>query len=222
MNSYTLVLFLHVLLFAYWLGSDLGVFLTSLAARKPGVSPEARARLQETGTLIDMAPRTCLVLMVPAGLTLAANFGSPIQGAALIAVWAASLIWLWLVWEIHWKHGQGIGKVYWRIDFVIRVAVMLGFLGVGALSLATDAPFADDWLAAKALAFGLIILCGLIVRILLLKSPAPATAGAGPAPQTPQGAAPKVSDGRDLIRKVVLAIWALVAIAAFLGVTKPF
>jgi hypothetical protein len=215
LTTYSLVAFLHVLLFAYWLGADLGVFICSLTARRADVSADARARLQQAGTLIDMAPRTCLVLMVPTGLTLAANFGSPIHGAALLAVWAAALAWLWLVWAVHWKHGAPIGQIYWRVDFAIRSVVMAGFLGFGAWCLVTGDPIASRWLAAKMLIFGLIILCGIIVRILLLRmsaAPAPAAAGAPPAR----------GDGRDLIRQVVLVIWALVALAAFLGVTKPF
>ena len=217
LSTYTLVAFLHILLFAYWLGSDLGVFICSLTARRPDVSEDARARLQQAGVLIDMAPRTCLVLMAPAGLTLAANFGSPIHGPALIAVWIAALAWLWLVWEVHWKHGAPIGRLYWRIDFVIRFLVMAGFLGFGVWCLVTGAPIASAWLAAKMVIFGLIILCGIVVRLLLLRmsaapSPAPATAGAPP----------RGSDGRDLIRQVGLVIWGLVALAAFLGVTKPF
>jgi hypothetical protein len=216
-NTYALVMFLHVLLFAYWLGSDLGVFICSLTARRADVSADARARLQQAGVLIDMAPRTCLVLIVPTGLTLAANFGAPIQGPALALVWVASLLWLWLVWQVHWKHGAPIGRTYWRIDFAIRLAVMVGFLGVGLWCLATGAPIAERWLGAKILIFGLIILCGVIVRILLLRmehAPAP--------PPAATGAASRAADGRDLIRRVVLVIWALVAVAAFLGVTKPF
>lgn len=215
LSTYTLVAFLHILLFAYWLGTDLGVFICSLTGRRPGVSDDARARLQEAGTLIDMAPRTCLVLMVPVGLTLAANFGSPIHGAVLGAVWVLGLAWLWLVWEVHWRHGAPIGRLYWRIDFVVRSAVMAAFLGFGAWCLITGSPISSRWLAAKMMIFGAIILCGIIVRILLLSRPparAPAAAGAA-APQ---------AGGRDLIRQVVLVIWVLVAAAAFLGVTKPF
>lgn len=202
LSTYTLVAFLHVLLFAYWLGSDLGVFICSLTARRADVSEDARARLQQAGTLIDMAPRTCLVLMVPAGLTLAVNFGSPIRGVALGAVWVAALAWLWLVWEVHWRHGAPIGRIYWRIDFAVRSAVMAAFVGFGAWCLVTGSPVSSAWLAAKMLIFGLIILCGIIVRILLLRS--------------------RSGGASDLIRQVVLVIWVLVASAAFLGVTKPF
>jgi hypothetical protein len=216
LNTHTLVAFVHVLLFAYWLGSDLGVFICSLTARGADVSADARAKLQQAGTLIDMAPRTCLVLMVPAGITLSTAFGLPVPGPAVAALWAAGLAWLWLVWEIHWRHGSPLGRLYWRIDFAIRILVMAGFVGFGLWCLVVRTPISAGWLGAKMLIFGLIILCGIIVRILLLRVPAT------PAVTTAGGGQAQAVDGRNLIRQVVLVIWGLVALAAFLGVTKPF
>jgi hypothetical protein len=213
-DPYKIVVFLHILLFAYWLGSDLGVFVCSMVGRSQKLSEDQRRGLREAGDLIDMAPRTCLVLMVPVGLTLAANYGSPIQGAAaLTAVWVAGLAWLWLVWQVHLQHNSTLGKLFWKIDFAVRSLVMAGFVGFGAWCLATGGPIADRWLATKMVLFGLIILCGIVVRIMLLSlRPAP------PA-QAVAAAAPIAGAG---IRNVVFVIWGLVAVTAFIGVAKPF
>ena len=213
LDPYRIVVFLHVLLFVYWLGADLGVFICSTVGRSQNLTDDQRRGLREAGELIDMAPRTCLVLMVPVGLTLAVNFGSPIRGApVLTAIWLASLAWLWLVWQVHLQHNSPIGRRLWQIDFGVRGLVMAGFVGFGAWCLATGGPIAGRWLAAKILLFGLIILCGIAVRILLLSArpEAPAPAGA---------AAPAIG---NQIRNVVFVIWGLVAVIAFLGVTKPF
>jgi hypothetical protein len=212
LDPYRIVVFLHVLLFVYWLGADLGVFICSTVGRRKDLTDDQRRGLREAGELIDMAPRTCLVLMVPVGLTLAANFGSPIRGAPLLTViWLASLAWLWLVWQVHLQHNSSLGRLFWKIDFGIRGLVMAGFVGFGAWCLATGGPIAARWLAVKMLLFGLIILCGIGVRILLLSSAKPAPAAAGSA---------RAVDNR--IRNVVFVIWALVAVIAFIGVTKPF
>jgi hypothetical protein len=205
------VVFLHVLLFAYWLGSDLGVFVCGLFARSKTITPDARGHLMEAGALIDMAPRTCLVLMAPVGLTLAVGYGSPIHGVPLALVWVAALAWLWLVWQVHFKHDQPLGKLLWKIDFGIRSLVMAAFVAFGGWCLATGGPISSRWLSVKILLFGLIILAGIIVRLLLL---APAATAAVPA----AGA----RDGRSRIRQVVFVIWGLVAAAAFLGVARPF
>ena len=215
-DPYKVVVFLHILLFAYWLGSDLGVFICSMVGRNQKLSDDQRRGLREAGELIDMAPRTCLVLTVPVGLTLAANYGSPIHGAAaLAATWVAGLAWLWLVWQVHLQHNSSLGTLFWKIDFAIRSLVMAGFVGFGAWCLATGGPIAGRWLATKMLLFGLIILCGIVVRIMLLslKPATPVPAGPGP------GAAPATGAG---VRNVVFVIWGLVAVIAFIGVTKPF
>jgi hypothetical protein len=209
LDPYRVVVFLHVLLFVYWLGADLGVFICSTVGRREDLTDDQRRGLREAGELIDMAPRTCLVLMVPVGLTLAATFGSPIRGAPVLTViWLASLAWLWLVWQVHLQHNSSLGRLFWKIDFGIRGLVMAGFVGFGAWCLATGGPIAARWLAVKMLLFGLIILCGIGVRILLLSSAKPAPAAAGSA---------RAVDNR--IRNVVFVIWALVAV---IGVTKPF
>jgi hypothetical protein len=176
LDPYRIVVFLHVLLFVYWLGADLGVFICSTVGRSRKLTDDQRLGLREAGELIDMAPRTCLVLMVPVGLTLAANLGSPLRGAPVLTViWLASLVWLWLVWQVHLQHNSPLGRRFWQIDFGVRGLVMAGFVGFGAWCLATGGPIASRWLAAKILLFGLIILCGIAVRI-----PAPVVAACEP------------------------------------------
>lgn len=199
--AYRIVLFLHVLLFAYWLGADLGVFVCAMIGRRKETDETARLMLGQAAGLIDMAPRSCLVLMVPAGLTLASRFGSPIHGVLLGAIWVAALAWLWLVWQVHLQHDSPAGRFFWKLDFAVRSLVMASFVGFGAWCLVVGHPIAERWLAMKIFLFGLIVLAGIIVRILLLS--------ATPAP-------------RNWIRDVVFGIWALVAMIAFLGVAKPF
>ena len=71
----SLIVWLHVLLFVYWLGADLGVFYASRFRRDPQISPESRLLVTRIARDIDMAPRTTLVLMLPSGFTLAATRG---------------------------------------------------------------------------------------------------------------------------------------------------
>jgi len=209
-DPYRLLVFLHLLLFVYWLGSDLGVMINSIYAGKGDLTGNARARLREAQTLIDMAPRTCLVLMVPVGLTLASRWGLAISGDELLGVWAFGFGWLWLVWMVHWRHGAPSGMLLWKIDLGIRVAVTIGFIGMGLSSLIAATPVAPHWLAMKMLLFGTLILLGVIVRFMLLLSP--------PRPAVVTGGSEPFWTG---LRLVVFAIWALVLVMALFGVTKP-
>jgi hypothetical protein len=207
-----IVAFLHVVLFAYWLGTDLAVLQTSMAANRRGLSTETRSKIREVNALIDMAPRTCLVLMIPVGLTLASRWGLPINGLGLAAAWVGALAWVWLVWMVHWTSGRALGTLLWRIDLAIRIVATFGFLSLGAWCLATGAPIASHWLATKILLFGVLVLLGVIVRIQLLARPQPAP---GPVEFEP---APFWTP----IRLTVFTIWFLLAVMAYLGVAKPF
>jgi hypothetical protein len=217
----SLVKYFHVLLFVYWLGGDLGVWLTGKQMIRDDLSLDERLRIRAVGAIIDMAPRTCLVLMIPAGFTLASVWGSPLQGAALVAVWIMCLAWLWLVWQVHWKKNEPIGKRLNSIDLFIRYVVGAAILAFGAYCLVTGAPVAEKWLAAKITLYGLIIYNGIVLR---------KVAGNW------QAAFDKIRVGgearvegelmmkanRRRVEPPVLTIWALVAIMGFLGVVKPF
>ncbi|MDE1150842.1 MAG: hypothetical protein PW843_30195 [Azospirillaceae bacterium] len=204
---------MHVVLFAYWLGTDLGVLITGTAANKADLTGNARERLRRANGWIDMGPRTSMVLMIPVGLTLASNWGLPLDGTALAAIWVAALAWVWLVWMIYLRQGTAIGKLYWKVDLGLRVVAMVCFMGLGLTSLATGAPFDSRWLATKAVLFGVLLLLGVVIRILLLLKP----------PVRPEPGAPFVpAPFWNPLRITVFAIWGLVLVMAFLGVTKPF
>lgn len=62
---------LHVLVFVYWLGGDLGAFYSSRFLTRPGVTPEKRLLAAKIVGDVDMAPRSALILTFPTGLALA-------------------------------------------------------------------------------------------------------------------------------------------------------
>jgi hypothetical protein len=208
------VAFFHVLLLVYWLGGDLGVMITGAFAGAPNQSPEARRRLQEASALIDMAPRTCLVLIIPVGLTLASQWGLPVTAPGLALAWVVGLAWTCLVWMVHLQHGSPLGKLLWKVDLGLRIVAMSAFMGFGGYCLAKGAPISEHWLAAKFVLFGFLIFLGVVVRIMLLTRKAPVPA----APADPSAALPFWTP----LRNVVFGIWALVAVMAFLGIVKPF
>lgn len=213
-DLHNLVLFLHLLLFAYWLGSDLGVMINSIYANQADLTGNARARISKAQELIDMAPRSCLVLMVPVGITLASRWGLDISAAGLFAVWVFGFAWLWLVWMVHWRHGAPSGMTYWKVDLAIRVLVTIGFIAAGIGGLTVGEPVASLWLASKMLLFGILVLLGVIVRFMLLLSPPT------PKPSSDDGAYQPRPFWTGL-RLVVFTIWGLVMMMALIGLAKP-
>ena len=80
LDSYQLLRFAHVLLFAYWLGADLGVFLAGGVMSRPGLPVPERNRVRSLLMDIDLAPRIALIGMLPVGFQLALSWGAPLPG----------------------------------------------------------------------------------------------------------------------------------------------
>jgi len=57
------LIFVHVLLFGYWLGSDLGVFYCDSQLTRDDLSLDERLRVRQIRRKVDMAPRTCRVVV---------------------------------------------------------------------------------------------------------------------------------------------------------------
>ena len=60
-------LILHLLLFAYWLGGDIGVYYSSGMVVNPKLGIEARRIAGKIMMNIDLVPRICLSLMLTVG-----------------------------------------------------------------------------------------------------------------------------------------------------------
>lgn len=222
MALYDLLLFAHLLLFAYWLGSDVGVFYGITFVLKPELSPETRQTVMALIHWIDAIPRICFVLMVPLGITLGVLAGHiPVAAEQKLPVltiaWAAGLMWLAASMAAY----QGVSGKLATAEFAFRVLLLAGFLLAGISSFAGHGPVipGGTWLSAKLILFGGIIGCSLILEIL----GKPMIAAAGPILQgasTPALEA-KLADAVNRSRAVVTVLWALIAILGFLGIAKP-
>ena len=220
MSGYELLLFVHVLLFVYWLGADIGVFISARSVVNEKLPVPGRAIAAKILFTIDMAPRSSHVMMLPIGFSLAAALGiSPITGIWLALVWVIGLAWLALTWYIRLKTGTVPGRTAERFDVWFRAVLVVVLIVTGAVSLITDAPFSQDWLALKIGLFGIIVASGAGIR-LTLKPFGPAFAQL-----MSDGPSPTVNDTlRSAMRRsypFVFTIWTLVALLALLGIAKP-
>nr|WP_070959097.1 hypothetical protein [Hyphomonas sp. Mor2] len=208
---------LHVLVFVYWLGGDLGAFYTSRFLIQPDVSADRRLMAAKIVGDVDMAPRSALILTVPTGLVLAESKGWLDLGwPIIIAAAFFGLLWLSLAWHLHTKHG-GAPEVLRKLDLGIRWFLALGLAAwaLGGLTGAVELPL---FLALKLLAFVGCILLGLFIRG-VLKPLGPALMGlAGP---DADAAAASLAQTLNRARPLVTGIWALLLLAAFLGLWTP-
>lgn len=209
---------LHILVFVYWLGGDLGAFYISRFLTDPSRTVPERLLSLRALNAIDRAPHTALILALPTGLTLAMVKGwVPMAGSLLILLWAFAAAWLVLDWAIHSAH-SAMGDAMKQIDLVIRIAVLAALLyaGGGALAGWTELPL---FIALKLLILAAAIVCGLVIRVQLkpLVAPIRALVADGPSPAGDAAIARVLAQARP----VVLVIWALLLTAAALGLLTP-
>lgn len=226
-NGYSTALFLHVLLFVYWLGGDLGVYYASRYILKPELAPESRAVAAKIMHGIDLAPRICLVLFVPSGVTLmyygplGDDFFAP--GWILVLMWVGFLGWL-SVAVLDYRGGDTPrGRQLQVTDIWVRYALVSVGLGVSAYTIVASEPFGVDtnpkWLGAKLAAYSLCVLCGVLIRR-ELRPFGPAFGQLMTTGSTPDVEKAIVGSIRRC-EPYVYAIWGLVVLAAVLGVVKP-
>ena len=226
-NGHSLAVLLHVVLFAYWLGGDVGVYYASRYIIKSDVGPEARAVSTKIMHGVDIAPRISLVLILPSGITLMAwgPLGDDffVHGWLLALVWVAALAWL-TVSLIDYRGGNTpIARFSQKADLIVRYSLSAVLVGFGLYTIFATDPFGVEtnpkWLGAKVVAYALCIFCGVMIRRQLLPF--------GPAfgQLVTSGSTPEVEKAiLGSIRRCepwVYAIWTLVLLAAALGVLKP-
>lgn len=217
-DAHNLYRYLHILLFAYWLGADLGVFLGGGAMSRPGLAVAERNRIRDLVMAIDLAPRVALVLMLPVGFTLALPWGEPLPATALAPLWVAALVWAAALIYLHFRHdGPGVALLR-RLDLATRAVVFAAMLYLGLRGLRAD-DGGSGWLAAKFLVFAAIIAVGMALRAVSAQwRPAIERLRAG-----------DTATGERMLRVrrrkaivAALSMWFLVAAAAFLGTVKPW
>ncbi len=206
---------LHVLVFVYWLGGDLGAFCASFAAVDVERTPEARLAALKLISDVDMAPRTALILALPTGLTLAALRGwLALPPAALAVLWAASLGWLALAWRLHLSH-VAPGAPERVIDLAVRWMALAGLAITGGAGLAGALPL-PAFLACKLLLLAGAVALGLLIRV-RLRPLGPALAALSRREPEADGA---IADVLSRSRPLVVGIWLLISAAALLGLAQ--
>jgi hypothetical protein len=221
-STYTLLLFAHVLLFAYWLGADWGVFVNGRRVADETLSRQERLRFLVASVEIDVLPRSAIVLVIAVGFTLAWMGGFSALGVDfLVPWWLLSAGWLALVWLTGYLLKPGPLKS--RLDGIhiwLRHVVTVTLLILGVSALATGWPVGDAWLGLKLLLVGVLLTGGSILRIIVAGWVRELTAPDGSTEQL--AAAGTIAGNYRLTRRVVFFFWGTTISIAFLGVTKPF
>lgn len=220
--TFTLALLtlLHILVFVYWLGGDLGAFFSSYTLINPSKPVEVRLFALKVVNNVDMAPRTSLILTLPTGLSLASAKGwMEIPTPVLVVVWLLAGAWLFLNWRIHLKHLPSTAGER-RFDLGVRWVLVAGLFGTGGAGIAGLIPAMPLFIAIKCMLLATAMLAGLLVRRAFgpLFVAVREMAANGPTPENDRIM-------RHVIMRrskpTVVSIWIIITSAALCGLVTP-
>ena len=220
MSGQDIALLMHLLLFAYWLGGDIGVFYSSGFAVNRKLSRGAR---QAAGTImmnLDLIPRLCLSLMLTVGGILTHYYGIDHPLWQMVGIILLGPIWTCSLIYIHFNEGTDLVKTMTKIDYYFRWIMV--FTLIASVSYAfyfTDRLNANPWVGAKLIVFAALIFCGIMIRKYI----------GGFIKGIHNIATDNINEADDIAmaaslskaRVFVLTIWVLLLVEVWIGVSKP-
>lgn len=219
MNSYLIWAYIHILLFVFWVGTDVGVFILGKFAQSPNYSVDQRTFGMKVALIIDRFPRLCFVLIIPVGMHLANVSGAmPLDPQVERGIWIASAVWLGIVLLGFFKEGTPTANVLRNIERVFQLVIIVSFSWAGITSLTGNGPAMVEWFAIKLLVFAGISLAALGLDFIAT----PLSVGFERLKN--EGASPEINRsivvGLNRIYAFVVVIYILAIAAGFLGTVK--
>lgn len=223
-NEAHILRWLHIVAMVYWLGGEWGVFQTSYKVVNPALSLEERGRHMQTAYRIDILARTGIISLLPLGLHMGYLYGlQPLGGPWLIGMWIGWVIWMVITWGAFANRTNALGKHLSLIEDWTRYLLIPTLLFVSISSLLGHGPLAagegQNWYAAKMLTYGLMLIIGVVLRLIMHEWRAmfPILA-AGPNPEVER----KLKGSIQLGRNIAYVYWIGILTTAFFGAVKPF
>jgi hypothetical protein len=219
MAEYEIWKFLHICMFVFWLGTDMGVMLCSKKSTDPNLGVEARFQMLEMALKIEILPRVMWVMALPLGVHLSKSLGYIEPSVlTLTLMWVFVLMWLVInvggATNLEKPWGQQLSK----INRVVVASLGVGLIIVAASSFMGYGPYEPNSIALKVGLYGLINLTILGIEIaffpLGMAFERLATEGSSPELES------SITNGMKTTLLWVHATYIMIFIVAFIGVTK--
>ena len=219
MAEYEIWKFLHICMFVFWLGTDVGVMLCSKKSVDPALSIEARFQMLEMALKIELLPRVMWVMALPFGVHLSATMGYISPSVTIITLmWVFTFAWLIInvggAANLNKEWGQNLSK----INRYIVALLGLGLIIVSISSFMGNGPYDPNSVALKVGLYGLVNLTILGIEIAFFPLGQSferlAIEGSSADLET------EISGGMSKTLQWVHATYMLIFIVAFIGATK--
>lgn len=220
MIAYGIFNFLHVLVFAVIVGIELPALYALRMAGSPSGNEATRSMAVRVKRYADAVSAIMLVLLLPLGVQIATDLGlyTLTSSGWLIATWIVGLAWLAIALLSELTGNSKWAQRIYNSECVLRIVIGLGNVYDAVVGFGGDGMIQTNWLAAKVLLFGLILVVSGWIRWqtrAVRFAQVDAAAGTG-------------GDSQQLIATIRRAQWgshsilAMVLIAAYLGTAKPW
>lgn len=219
MAEYEIWKFLHICMFVFWLGTDMGVMLCSKKSTDPNLGVEARFQMLEMALKIEILPRVMWVMALPLGVHLSKSLGYIEPSILTLSLmWVFVLMWLVInvggAANLDKPWGQQLSK----INRIVVASLGVGLIIVAASSFMGYGPYEPNSIALKVGLYGLINLTILGIEIaffpLGMAFERLATEGSSPELES------SITNGMKTTLLWVHATYIMIFIVAFIGVTK--
>ncbi len=221
MEPYLVWGYVHILLFVFWLGADVGVFLSAVRAKDSSMSFETRLALMKLGMTVDLFPRTCFALIIPVGLHMTRDLNLyPVSSGMLVGAWLLAAVWIAAFVTGYRNEGKPIAITLGKAQLIFEVIMGFLIVGIGVASLMNGAPLADTWFTVKITLFGLAFWAAVGIDYAFTPAFKPFME-IGTEGSTPEREA-LFSKHVNHTLVWVLTLYVLIALIAFVGKVQPF
>lgn len=221
MSEFDFWKYLHILMFVFWIGTDLAVFLSAKKSTDAKLSIETRFLLMHIALRIELLPRTVWKAALPLGVMLSVDMGLlDISSLGIAVVWVLSTLWWAISMTGAWYYQEPFGHKLGNLTNWLTGLVGVFLIAVAIASAAGAGPFDPDatWLLWKVGLYGLINL--LIVAMLKVFDPLGVAFGQLAVDGSTPELEATISSVMSKSAVVIWATYATIALVGFIATTK--
>lgn len=218
MTAHDVFLWIHLILFAYWLGGDVGVYCSSKYVIDPKLQRETRLIAAKIMIGCDFVPKICMTLILTVGGILSEKY-TPHPTWQMIPIILLAPFWLTIVMLQHYKHHASWMPALIKFDFWFRVFIVVALIASVAYSWNTGRLEENPWIGAKILVFAFLVFAGIMIRIGLKDFGTSYVKIIQNAYNDEDNV--KMAASLNRVKPWVYSIWVGVALEALIGFTQP-
>ena len=215
MAGFEVIHYLHIIAFAVIVGIEVPSLYAVRLGLKTSTPPAARAVAVQVRRWTYAIGGLVLVTFLPFGTSIAIDIGvyTLMSPAWLTATWIVALGWFGLVLTAEMSGASTFVRRLYATEVVLRFLVGLGHVYDGIIGFLGTGMILTNWLAAKVVLFGLVLIVSSLVR--WQTRPVRFAEGATLEDETVAATLKRAQWGSYLI--VVMAL-----VAAWMGTVKPW